>query len=638
MKKYALLILFCLFFSSVSAEERILSYQSDIEIFADSSMQVVETITVQAEGKKIKRGIYRDFPTTYKDRLGNRYRVDFDVLEVRRDGVSESFHTEAIDDGVRVYIGRSDHYLESGQYRYELAYRTNRQLGYFERHDELYWNVTGNGWDFPIDAISARVTLPQEFLEDETSAEAYTGKYGAQGSAYQVERGLQGEFLFASTRPFARREGMTIVVTWPKGYVNEPSAEEELAYLFRDNQAWLVAVVGLALIVVYYLFAWLRVGKDPDEGVILAQYSPPHGYSPASTRFIERMGYDHKAFAAAVINLAVQGLIDIFEERNEYVLKRTKNDAIDLAPGEKTLLKNIFGSVNGSAGKRQTLNQKYHAKISRALNAHEESLRNDYEKRFFVTNKWWMIPGIILSLVSFAATLFALEDSNRIATGGFMLVWLSGWTVGVIVLSYRVVNAWRGARSAGTTFAAIFLTLFSVPFIVAEVVVIGVLAKQVSPALPALLVAAILVNILFYQLLKAPTRAGRRLLDKIEGFRLFLDVAEKDELNFKNPPEKTPELFEKFLPFALALDVEQQWAERFARLFADLQGGSSAYRPGWYHGHNWNAHHPTMLVGALGSSLSSAVSSAATAPGSSSGSGGGGFSGGGGGGGGGGGW
>ena len=222
--------------------------------------------------------------------------------------------------------------------------------------------------------------------------------------------------------------------------------------------------------------------------------------------------------------------------------------------------------------------------------------------------------------------------------GGFMLVWLSGWSVGVVVLLYRTVNAWRGARSAGTTLSALFVSAFSVPFVIAEVVVIGVLATEVSPALPTLLVSSILLNLLFYQLLKAPTRAGRRLLDRIEGFRMYLDVAEKDELNFKNPPEKTPELFETFLPYALALDVEHKWAERFAQLFADLQGGKDTYHPTWYHGRSWNVNQPTMFASSLGDSLSSALASSSTAPGSSSGSGGGGFSGGGGGGGGGGGW
>ena len=123
------LILSLAFVPSVMAEERILSYHSDIEIFSDSSMQVTETIRVRSEKKKIKRGIYRDFPTDYKDRFGNRYRVGFEVVKVTRDGKPDGWHSKTQGKGVRVYMGRKDDYLDRGDYTYDLTYRTNRQLG-----------------------------------------------------------------------------------------------------------------------------------------------------------------------------------------------------------------------------------------------------------------------------------------------------------------------------------------------------------------------------------------------------------------------------------------------------------------------------------------------------------------------------
>ena len=155
-------LVFLVFFAaSAMADERILDYQSDIEVFVDGSMQVTETIRVRAEQKEIKRGIYRDFPTDYKDRFGNRYRVGFEVVEAKRDGHREDWHTKDQGNGVRVYLGDKNVYLDKGAYTYAITYRTNRQLGFFDDHDELYWNVTGNHWSFPIDAVSVRVTLPE---------------------------------------------------------------------------------------------------------------------------------------------------------------------------------------------------------------------------------------------------------------------------------------------------------------------------------------------------------------------------------------------------------------------------------------------------------------------------------------------
>ena len=144
----------------------------------------------------------------------------------------------------------------------------------------------------------------------------------------------------------------------------------------------------------------------------------------------------------------------------------------------------------------------------------------------------------------------------------------------------------------------------------------------------------IVICFIFYNLLKAPTNLGRATMDQVEGFKWFLSVTEKDRMNFHNPPEKTPELFEKFLPYALALGVQNKWAEQFNDVFKRLDEEGHGYTPSWYMGSNlalFSASH-------FASSFGGAISSASTPPGSSSGMGGGGFSGGGGGGGGGGGW
>jgi uncharacterized membrane protein len=161
-------------------------------------------------------------------------------------------------------------------------------------------------------------------------------------------------------------------------------------------------------------------------------------------------------------------------------------------------------------------------------------------------------------------------------------------------------------------------------------------------AAAAVLALILLTNVLFYHLLKAPTRLGRRVMDEIDGFAEYLSVAEKDRMNLLNPPERTPELFERFLPYALALGVEQAWGEQFSDVLAAASVAEtrshSSYRPHWYSGSTFNAGNFGNFASSLGSGFSGAISSASTAPGSSSGSGGGGSSGGGGGGGGGGGW
>lgn len=544
------------------AQERVLEYRSEIEVHADAGMTVSETIVVQAEGNIIRRGIFRDFPTAYRDRYGNRYRVGFEVLEVRRNGEPEAWHTERRSNGVRVYAGSADRLVEPGRHEYLMRYRTDRQLGYFAAHDELYWNVTGNGWEMPIEAASASVRLPMSVPAGTITVEAYTGGQGSTEQSYAAD--VDGNTAqFAATRVLGPREGLTIVVAWPKGHVHEPGAMERLERTLADNRGLLVAGLGLLVVLVYLAWAWRRFGVDPPRGVIFPHYEPPAGYSPASTRFIMRMGYDNRAFVAAVVNLAVKGQLEIEEDDGDYTLRRT-GSAQPLAAGEKALLAALFAKEPTVA-----LENKNHQVLAAAKQAHQRALKRDYEKIYFLGNGIFLLPSI-------GATL-------------------------ALVLAVNLLDAWQ-------------------PLVV---VLFGLMAAA---------------HVLFYWLLRAPTERGRRLMDKVEGFKSYLEVAEKDELNLRNPPQKTPELFERYLPFALALGVEQAWAEKFAAVFARLEAsGSESYRPGWYHGH-FNPRAIGGFTSGVGASLTSAISSASTAPGSSSGGGGGGFSGGGGGGGGGGGW
>lgn len=629
-----LLLLALLFCSASHAEERILNFHSILELRSDGSMLVEERILVQAEGIKIKRGIYRDFPTTYRDKLGNRVTIGFELLSVSRDGRSEPYHTERRDNGIRIYAGQEQVFLNRGHYEYTFRYLTNRHLGFFADHDELYWNVTGNGWDFPIARASTQVRLPGRSLDGAIGLEAYTGSQGSQGREYRTE--IKGEaFWFFTTAPLGRHQGLTIVVAWPKGLIAEPDLAQRLSWLLQENSSVLIALGGVALLLVYYVIAWLRVGRDPEPGVVIPEYQPPEGYSPAALRFISRMGYDNQAFSAALVNMAVKGYLRI-EEDNEGSFTLIKTGEMPrLAAGEGAIASALFGA--GSS--RIALQQHNHQQIGNAVKVHKRALKRDYEKTYFVTNSIYLLPGILLTIAVCLTALLALPDNGQKSMTGFMLVWLSFWSVGVFALLSAARSAWRGALSTGAGYLpAIGISLFALPFLGGEVFGLYALFSQGSPLLAGVLLLLVAVNIFFYQWMKAPTHKGRTLLDRTAGFNLYLSVAEKDELNFRHPPEKTAELFERYLPFAIALGVEQRWAERFTNVLRRAGHGDSHYSPDWYHGRSWNHSDPAGFGCAMGSAMSAAIASSSSAPGSSSGSGGGGSSGGGGGGGGGGGW
>jgi uncharacterized membrane protein len=182
---------------------------------------------------------------------------------------------------------------------------------------------------------------------------------------------------------------------------------------------------------------------------------------------------------------------------------------------------------------------------------------------------------------------------------------------------------------------SIVMSAICIPFFIGEAVGLGMLAWAGSIGVAVLLALLIAINYIFHILLKAPTMAGRALMDQIEGFRLYLTTTGQDRRDVRTPLKSTPDQFERLLPYAIALNVELVWGEKFAAVLAQTaRGGTIDYCPNWYSGPNWNPITASHFVTSLGSSFSSAISSSTTAPGSSSGSSGGSSGGGGGGGGG----
>jgi uncharacterized membrane protein YgcG len=598
--------------------EEITGFESRVEIERGGDVRVTETIAVVAGGEKIKRGIYRDFPTLYRSVLGLRRSVDFEVTGVLRDGVPEPWHSEGRANGVRIYIGEAGRLIDHGPHTYTLSYRTNRQLVLHDDFDEFYWNVTGNGWDFPIARAKVKITLPPG--APLRSAEAYTGPGGARGTAWRVVTEAGADVVIETTAPLAPGEGLTVSVTWPKGYVDADANPRDLAAVAGDNPFTAASLAALVLVLAYYMIAWVVIGRDPPRGVIIPRYAPPEGFTPSAVRFLAGLGrVDDKSFAAAVLQLAVSGALRI-REGKVFHLERTEK-APDLPKGQRAFFEALLGSR-----KELPLEQGRHTVLRAARKALAAWLASDFEKAYFKRNAGVWIGGLLLSLVP---AVLALFEAREFGIAAFMAVWLSFWSLGVIGLLSSVFSMLRSGRFL----AALPLAVFSLPFLAGWVFGAWMLLQATSVLVVAVFATGAALNMLFYHLLKAPTLHGRAILDQIEGFRHYLGVAESDRLNLENPPDRTPAVFEKFLPYALALDVEHRWAAQFSEVLA-----ASDYRPAWYSSGGLGGFSAVGLVSSLGGGMVQAIASSSTAPGSSGGSGGGGSSGGGGGGGGGGGW
>jgi uncharacterized membrane protein YgcG len=634
----------------IEAAERIVDFHSRIAVAADGGMTVTETVKVVANGEAIQHGIYRDFPTVYPDtfQLAEsppltmlRHQVGFEVVKVQRDGKAEPHHTEARDNGVRVYFGDANTTLAPGTYTYTLTYRTDHQLGFFTDYDQLYWNVTGNGWEFPIEKASADVTLPAGVPPERITLEGYTGPQGSTernlGTAVDQRSGM---LEFHTTAPLDRHEGLTIVASFPKGFVKAPTQREQWIDLIKANPITVIGPFGFLLVTLYYLVTWVRFGRDPARGTIIPLFEPPLGLDAAGLRYVRDMAYDERCFTAALVGLAAKGWARISEEGGTYTLTRSAERHTPLGPAERRVNSTLLSEPEIE------LKQKNHSKISSAIRSLRQALKGEYDGKMFRHNRSWLIPGVVLSVLIILAAGFSGPVQNSYLFG-FMLVWLSGWTFACFHLAGRVWSSLRDLTRPGAGvfvrigagILVLFSLAFAIPFLLGEVFALILLVSATTVLMVPVLLGMAGLDWIFYYLLRQPTLAGRKLMDQIEGFKMYLSAAEGAELA-RAAPAKTTQLYESLLPYAIALEVENEWAEQFNDVLARAaQSDEQGYRPVWYSGNSFNHYSAPNFASALSSSLGSSVASSSTAPGSSSGGGGGGgSSGGGGGGGGGGGW
>lgn len=625
----------CLLLAQVGtagANEIVRAFDAVVDIGANGTLDVVETIVVRSEGDQIRHGIFRDFPR-FVTSDGKRGKVSFDVVSAECDGSDESWRTEPIEGGTRLYLGDKDVELEPGDHRYRIEYSTDRQIRFRDGYDELMWNVTGNGWQFPIENTTATVRLPSGAAPEGVAV--YTGTVGETGRAARGR--ISGDKArFVATAMLMPGQGMTVDVRIPKGVVAPPTKGQLADWWWRDNLFLLIGWGGLAAVLIYFLVAWFRVGRDPPKGVIVPRWDPPEGMSPGLIGYVADDGFPddgRKAFSASLLDLAVKGYVVIDNRKNAATIKRTdKAIAEKLPPGQAVLIGTL-----GNQGNALVIDRDHGEGIAALGERFRDAIERQYKDEFYHHNGRTFAIGVMLSIAVGLAFFLGtgLGDGDTMTIGVTAMIPL---LAGVAV--WRLVGSFRRHPSI---FARLILLI---NIVVLAIVVIGLFLGLVglfsdSRGIGYSFVAAsvswglVVINLLFFALIGAPTKRGRAVKDGIEGLRTYLTLAEKDRMNMAGVPTMSPSHFEKLLPYAVVLDVERPWTQAFEGWLASASAaGATSYAPLWYGG---NSADFSRSFGHLGTAMSSTIAASEPQPSSSS-SFGSGSSGGGGGGGGGGGW
>ncbi|MDB5507440.1 MAG: putative rane protein precursor [Devosia sp.] len=610
------------------AREEIRGFDSNVVLATDGTVTVTETIEVTAEGNSIRRGIFRDIPTVLINDDGSRLRSDLDVLEVLRDGKAEPYSTESIQGGIRIRIGDPDVLISTGPHRYRVKYTSTRMARFFIDHDELYWNATGNYWEFPIRRATATLTLPEGAVVRQSGG--YTGGFGSTESNVEIVPGATPNTIsFKLTSPLAPYEGMSVFVNFPKGVVAEPDGATAFWYWLSDHRDLILPALSVLIVLGYFLYAWNAVGRDPARGTIVPLFHPPKGFSPALAHFVHYMGWQQTgwtAFTSAIFDLGAKGLLTIDNAGKALRLTLTNARPDALPAGEKLVYDHIAAS--GTLTIDTTTGPKLNAKRGEFIATIEKENRQVY----FKNNFGYIIVGFLLSMA--CLLLMAL-------TGVLDWVWL-----GAAAFAGVFLGLFTGVFKSLWTGAGISKIGIGIGIVIVLINLGGSIASIFSGlSFSAAIIGAAsitLTNVIFAVLMRAPTVQGRKVMDQIEGFRMYMDTAEENRLNIVAEPPLTVERFEGILPFAIALGVEKPWSKHFeAALALNAVAGATAgaYRPLWYSGSSFSPGKLSNSVASVAAGMSAAMIAAQPVSSSSSGGGGGGgFSGGGGGGGGGGGW
>ena len=552
---YASLLLRALPAAAATRTLTIQSFHAEITVMPDGTIDVTETIQARFSGSW--RGIYRTIPVEYRTPQGFNYTLLLEPISVTDDtGRALRYETnhERHYRKFKIYVPGAQDAVRT----VILSYRVLDALRFFEDHDELYWNVTGDEWEVPIETASARILLPPGVAG--LRALDFTGSYGSRQRDADVEIVGNGVEL-RMRRPLAFHEGLTAVVGWDKGLVHEPGVLARAALFLRSNWPFCIPLGVFALM----FWLWYTRGRDPRLRPISAQYQPPEGLTPAEVGTLVDNSAAMRDITAMIVDLAVRGYLVIEEKEKPHLMGLWSNKEYTFH-----LSKTIEQWGELKPHERELLSALFDGGVSRSVDLSE--LQNKFYKN---------LPGIRDRIFeSLMAHRYYLHRPDKVRQAYL----IGGGIIGALMV-------WGGGAASRA---------------------LGI-APQTT-VLAGLACGGIICG--FGWFMPARTLDGTRALEGALGFEDFLGHVEADRMD---RTIQTPETFEKFLPYAMALGVEKKWVSAFQDIYKQP--------PQWYRGSYGPNFYPMGFVHDLDQMSTRAGSVMASSPRSSGGSG---FSGGGG--------
>lgn len=621
--------------SLTAQEERVYTFHSDIDIQTDGKINIREEIKVYAAGNVFKRGITRALPVYRTNADGKRVKVSYKIDKILKNGRKEKFFTKKEGGDLVIYVGKKNVILEPEYYTYEVFYSSKNQLGFFDEFDELYWNVNGAS-DNRTDMVSCRITMPGD--AEIINHKCYVGKYGSTSDEC-VSESENTKTFYAEAIDLEADELLTVAVSFTSGVVQQRGTATYHPTLF-DRFGLVFITVALFLFLSYYYYStWKKHGVDPPKPVVIPQFSPPGGLSPASAGMLQKEIYSDELVTSAIVSLAVKGFVRIkeSEERGRFALAKKKSFTIvklkdsdnTLDAEEESIMSGLFATKEEVA-----ITGKYDKDVANMMRSFRTSLRN---KNNPILNEGRNLKFHILPVLTLLFYIFILFYFFALVPQEQTHAYFKTIVIFLIPLIFVLFLVTRFIKKLRRWFLMLLIGLI---LLIASADVLFKFSGELSAGSITFLIGFPVLVISYFVYAYLIVRPGEKKLEqqaKIEGLKMYMSAAEERQMQYFNPPDITPDVFEQLLPYAIALNMDKIWGDKFQQKFLSALTGQSVYQPDWYTG---TVMRPAIIGHSLRSSLGSNIAASAVNPKSvssggswGSGSSGGGFAGGGGGGG-----
>ena len=370
------------------------------------------------------------------------------------------------------------------------------------------------------------------------------------------------------------------------------------------------------VLLAFYVICWLAVGRDPKIGVVAPCYEPPKGISPGVARYVLTGGSDGTTLAAVLAGLAAKGMVAIQPQAGKYAVTLL-NSSARLLPDEASLVKTLFNVVAtvqayadsktpimgnqslassnqealrdsagvparlSSAGKTTVVADSASAAelapspenqviidplagpvIKGYIDAIQDAFRKDLRGIYFRQNFRYAGIGVVATFAWGLYTAATLDAQSSI----FITFWLLMFTsiAGMVIGGVWTSTPTRPSMKQNMTRVLVPVLFFGLPG-----AVIYFAALPQSHGFVLALLISVILNSVFFVIMRAPTQRGLSMLQQLAGFREFLMRVEQDPLDRVNTPEQRAELMNRFLPYAIALNVREGWGDKMASAFSD---------------------------------------------------------------------